>query len=292
MDLSFIKKLFDPGSPLGILLLAILVTVATWLTAWITSRLIRKSQWVIEKFHMTLDQTALRMVIRIKNLVLLTVGIILFVSLIPALRTLLGTLLAGAGVTAIVVGFAARSTLSNLLSGFTLAVFRPFRINDTVTIDEHYGVVEDITLRHTVIRTWEHKRVIIPNEKIDNTTVVNYDIVNRGILCRIETGVSYDSDIDRVREVTLEVARQCPHRDTAEKDPWMRVISHGDFSIGIRIYMLVGNIEDHWAARFWMLEHLKKRFDKEGIEIPFPYRTLVYKKDLPPPRRNKPAQKT
>ena len=87
----------------------------------------------------------------------------------------------------------------------------------------------------------------------------------------------------------LEEADICPHRDKDADAPVVRVISHGDFSIGLRLYMWVPKVDDFFLGRFWMLEHVKKRFDKEGVEIPFPYRTLVYKKDLPPSRTGEPV---
>jgi len=204
---------------------------------------------------------------------------------VPGLRALLGTAMAGAGITALIVGFAAKSTLANLISGLSLAVYRPFRIGDMVTIENEYGAIEDITLRHTVVRTWENKRLIIPNEKIDSISLINYSIIDPRILCRIEIGVSYDTDIDLARRLILEEAQRCPHRDEKAEAPWVRVISHGDFSIGLRLYMWTSNVDHSWSAKWWMLEHVKKRFDREGVEIPFPYRTIVYKKDLPPAPR-------
>ena len=193
--------------------------------------------------------------------------------------------MAGAGITALVIGFAAKSTLANLISGLSLAVYRPFRIGDVVDLEGEYGTVEDITLRHTVVRTWEHKRLIIPNEKLDNMSLINYSIVDPKIKCTAEMGVSYDTDIDLARRLILEEANRCPQRLEGEEEPWVRVTSHGDFSIGLRVYLWVKDIDSAWLARFWLLENIKKRFDKEGVEIPFPYRTLVYKKDLPPARR-------
>jgi small-conductance mechanosensitive channel len=98
-------------------------------------------------------------------------------------------------------------------------------------------------------------------------------------------GVSYDTDIDLAKDIILEEVRKCPFRMQAADEPWIRVISHGDFSIGLRIYAWVADQDNAWQTRFWLFENVKKRFDREGIEIPFPYRTLVYKKDLPAPRR-------
>ena len=105
-------------------------------------------------------------------------------------------------------------------------------------------------------------------------------------------GVSYDTDIDLARRLILDEAEKSPYRDVKADDPWVRVISHGDFSIGLRLYVWVPNVENAWSARFTLLENIKKRFDKESVEIPFPYRTVVYKKDLPPARREEPENQT
>ena len=84
----------------------------------------------------------------------------------------------------------------------------------------------------------------------------------------------------------VDEARKCPHLKADEDEPWVRVISHGDFSIGFRLYAWVPDVEELWSCRWWLCEHIKKRLDAEDIEIPFPYRTVVYKKDLPAPRRD------
>lgn len=283
-----IEMLWDPRTFLGALVLAVLVFIVAWIAAVITTRMIQRPRWVIGRLERRVDQTVIRYILRIKNLVIFILAGMFYASLVPGLRALVGTAMAGAGITALVIGFAAKSTLANLISGLSLAVYRPFRIGDIVTIEDEYGTVEDITLRHTIVRTWEYKRLIIPNEKIDSISLINYSIIDPRILCRIEMGVSYDTDIDLTRRLVLDEAMKCPYRDTAADEPWMRVISHGDFSIGIRLYVWVKNVDDSWLTKFWLLENIKKRFDREGVEIPFPYRTLVYKKDLPPAPRDKP----
>jgi small conductance mechanosensitive channel len=117
-------------------------------------------------------------------------------------------------------------------------------------------------------------------------TLMKYSIIDPRMLCTVELGISYDTDIDLARDLIFEEVHNCPHRDeSAEEAPWVKVISHSDFSIGLRVYVWVKNVADDYSTRFWLFEHIKKRFDREGIEIPFPYRTVVYKKDLPPPRR-------
>jgi small conductance mechanosensitive channel len=280
-----VEKLSDPGNPLGALVMALFFVLVAWVGIVISTRMIQRPRWVIGKLEQKVDQTVIRYILRIKNLVIIILAAMFYASLVPGLKALVGTAMAGAGITALIVGFAAKSTLANLISGLSLSVYRPFRIGDMVTIENEYGAIEDITLRHTVVRTWENKRLIIPNEKIDSISLINYSIVDPRILCRIDIGVSYDTDIDLARRLILEEAQGCPHRDEKAEEPWVRVISHGDFSIGLRLYMWTSNVNDSWSAKWWMLEYVKKRFDREGVEIPFPYRTLVYKKDLPPAPR-------
>lgn len=284
-----IEKLWDPATFLGALVLAVFIFIIAWIAAIITTRVIQRPRWVIGKLERKVDQTVIRYILRIKNLIIFVLAGMFYASLVPGLRALVGTFVAGAGITALVIGFAAKSTLANLVSGLSLAIYRPFRIGDIVSIEEEYGTIEDITLRHTIVRTWEYKRLIIPNEKIDSIALINYSIIDPRILCRIEMGVSYDTDIDLTRRLVLDEAMKCPHRDESAVEPWMRVISHGDFSIGIRLYVWVKNVDDAWSAKWWILEEVKKRFDREGVEIPFPYRTLVYKKDLPPARNEEPV---
>ncbi|MGD2124648.1 MAG: mechanosensitive ion channel family protein [Desulfobacteraceae bacterium] len=279
------ESLLDPGTTLGALTLAVVVAVVAWIACVVTTRLIKRARWVIGKLEQRVDETVMRYILQFKNLIIFVIAAFFYASLIPGLRALVGTMMAGAGITALVIGFAAKSTLANLISGLSLAVYRPFRIGDIVDVEGQYGTIEDITLRHTVVRTWEHKRLIIPNEKLDNMSLINYSIVDPRILCRIEMGISYDTDIDLARRLILDEAKKSPYRDKDADEPWVRVISHGDFSIGVRLYVWVPNVDNAWLARFTLLENIKKRFDREGVEIPFPYRTLVYKKDLPPPRR-------
>ena len=279
-----LENLLDLNTLPGIVGLALILIIVASLVSVLLTRLIQRSQWVMDRFGRRIDETVLRYAIRLKTLLIFCTALILFVSLVPGLEPLLGTLLAGAGVSALVLGFAAQSTLANLVSGVGLAVYRPFRIGDRITMEGEYGTIEDMTLRHTIVKTWENKRLVIPNKNIDNMTLMNHSLVDAKIMCRVEFGVSYDTDIDLAKRLILEEAERCPHRMREEEEPRIRVISHGDFSIGLRAYVWAPNMDEALELKWWLMEHVKKRFDAEGVEIPFPYRTLVYKKDLPPPR--------
>jgi small conductance mechanosensitive channel len=289
MDWNWLSmdKLMDPNTGAGAVALALGVIIVAWVVSIATTRLLQRPLWAVGRLKRKVDETVVRYILRIKNLAIFLIAALVYASLVPSLRALVGAFVAGAGVTALVLGFAAKSALGNVISGLFLAIYRPFRIGDKVTIEDEYGTVEDITLRHTVVRTWEYKRLVIPNEKIDGMTLINYSIVDPLMLCTVELGVSYDTDIDLARRLILEEANICPHRLEKADEPWVRVISHTDFAIKLRLYVWVPDMDAAWLAKFWLLEHIKKRFDQEGVEIPFPYRTVVFKKDLPAPHRNK-----
>jgi small conductance mechanosensitive channel len=283
-----IGGILEPNHALEYLISLAALLLLAWGVSWLLSRLMRRSNWVMGKLGRKVDETIIRYAIQVKNVLIFSAAVLYWSSYIPGLNKVLNTVLAGAGITALVFGFAAKSTLANLVAGLSLAIYRPIRIGDKVSLENDYGTVEDITLRHTIVRTWENKRLVIPNEKLDNMTVTNHSIIEPRILCRVEMGVSYDTDIDLARRLILEEAARCPHKmddELAPEPPYVRVIDLADFSIVLRTYVWTENMDHSWQTRFWLLEMVKKRFDAEGVEIPFPYRTLVYKKDLPPARR-------
>jgi len=167
----YFKRVIDPSTELGAVALAFFMILIASGACILTTRLAEKPNWVVGKFKRKVDDTIIHYVVRIKNLLIWLTAGLFYMSLVPGLRALMGTLVAGAGITALVVGFAAKSTLANLISGLAIAVYRPIRIGDKLSVDGEYSVVEDITLRHTIVRTWEHKRLIIPNSKLDEMTL-------------------------------------------------------------------------------------------------------------------------
>lgn len=279
----------DPGSLLGAALLLLVVVLVAMVLSRILTRVITRSNLLAARIGTrTLDETFMRYVLRVKSVLVYLAAGALFASLVPGLRALLGTVVASAGITAVVMGFAAKSTLANLISGLSLAFYRPFHLGDKVNIEGENGSIEDITLRHTIVRTWENKRLVIPNEKIDQMSLVNYTIMDPAILLAVDMGVSYDTDLDLARRLILEEAAKNPHivrPELAPGAPRVVVTNWADSSIALRALLWVADWDHYWNAKFTLLEAVKKRFDAEGVEIPFPYRTIVYKRDLPDPTR-------
>lgn len=284
LNKDFILNLIDTQTYTGITIIGLIILIAAGITCSITTYILERSKGIFEKFKNRIDLTFYRYFIRIKNVLIFIFAVFIYSIFVPGLKNLIAPIMASAGAMAIIGGFAAKSTISNFVAGLFIAFYRPVKIGDKVEFDGQYCTIEEITLRHTIALSLQDTRILIPNSKLDEMILVNYSIIDPRVLCTLGLSVSLDTDIDLARRLILEESGMCPHRDKKADSPWVRVISCENFSIGMRLYMWVPAPDDLRLARFWLLERIKKRFDTEGVEIPFPYRTLVYKNDLPPPR--------
>lgn len=265
-----------------------LILLVTIIVASLTRRLFNKAIKKIEEGESDAhDLTNLKFLKRGVSVIIYTTGISFAIYMIPTLRVIATSVLAGAGLFAIAIGFASQQALSNIVSGIFIVIFKPYKINDRLQIrTDLTGVVEDINLRHTVIRNFENKRIIIPNSVISEEVLINSNYNDDKIIKWIDMGISYDSDIDLAREIMQDEVSKHPYFEdgrTEEQiengDPLVpvRVISLGDFSVNLRAWSTASDPARAFVMGTDLFESIKKRFDKEGIEIPFPYRTIVYK---------------
>lgn len=223
------------------------------------------------------------------SFIIYMVGIGLAIFLIPSLKAIAVSLFAGAGILAIILGFASQQAFSNIISGLFIAIFQPFRVGDIIKIGDKLGVVEDITLRHTIIRNFENRRFVIPNSKISEDTIENFNL-NEDKTCRyVEFGISYGSDIGKAMKIMQEESMKHPEfmDNRSEEDKkngqhpvTVRVLGFGDSSVNLRAWVWAKDPGAAFRLGTDLNKIIKERFDKEGIEIPFPYRTVVFKKDI------------
>ena len=235
------------------------------------------------------DPTRYRFISHLLTAMIYVIGFGWAFSHIDALRTLAASLLAGAGIAAVAIGFASQAALSNIIGGLFIVIFKPYRINDRITLASGKGgVVEDITLRHTVIRDFENRRIIIPNSIISNETLINADLTDERIVKWVDMSISYHSDIDLARKIMREEimahpllidGRSAEQIENGDAQVPVRVISLGDSSVNLRGWAWVASQQDSSALGWDTLESIKKRFDKEGIEIPFPHRTIYMRNE-------------
>jgi len=219
------------------------------------------------------------------------IAIIIIFRSVPSLHAFGTTLLTGAGILAAIVGFASQQAFSNIISGIFLVIFKPFSVGDRVRIGTLYtGDVEDITLRHVVIKDFENRRIVIPNSVISNETIVNSTITDEKVCMFVELNISFESSIDNALKVMQETTSDHPlcidnrtveEKERGEPKVLMRVIEISDFSVKIRAYAWARNPSEGFDLKCDLLKLIKERFDKENIEIPYPHRTVMYRDQVP-----------
>ncbi len=232
------------------------------------------------------DATNVKFLQRLLGTLIILVGFGFVIFLIPSLKHIATTLLAGAGVIVAVIGFSSQQVLANMISGIMIVVTKPYRLKDIVSVRDVTGVVEDITLRHTVIRNYKNRRIIIPNSVMNSEVIVNANLVE-DVCCEfIEISISYTSDIKKAKALLKDEIIKHPllidHRTKRQKDKDeemvpVRVTSLGDFSITLRAWAWTANPGDAFILKCDLIEHIKERFDREGVEIPFPYQNIILK---------------
>lgn len=268
------------------ILLFIGIILTTLMVGFLFNRFF--SRFIIKSsLHLQNDITNYQFLTHFLSAVIYIVGFSIAVYTVPNLRMVASSLLASAGILAVAVGFSSQQALSNIVSGVFIIIFKPFRVNDRLRIRKDlFGVVEDITLRHTVIRNVENRRIIIPNSIINQEVIINANLNDEKILKRLEINISFNTNIDKARAIITEEGMKHPlkidgrnEKQIAKGRPevLVRVIAITDFAVRLRMYIWAANHVDAFAMGCDLLESIKKRFDAEGVEIPYPYHNMIHK---------------
>ncbi len=245
------------------------------------------SKQIQEKIREGEDSTNLQFLQYLGTIAVYFLGVLLIILAFPSLRTLAGTILGGAGILAVVIGIASQEALANLVSGIFIITFKPFKIGDIVKItEEMMGTVHDITLRHTVIQDFQNKMIVIPNAIINKERLINYDLSDNKVRQWVFIRISYDSDIDLAKKIMYEESMNHPFTidnrtplEKANKEPvvLVKVVELQESCVMLRAWVWTNNYADSFTLKCDLYESIKKRFDAEGIVMPFPHRMLVFK---------------
>jgi small conductance mechanosensitive channel len=208
-----------------------------------------------------------------------TLVVLVSVTALEQVRFDLRAFIAGLGIIGFTVGFALKDISENFVAGLLLLLQRPFELGDVIEVDNYRGRVTAVSVRATEMETLDGQNVILPNGLVYTSPITNY---TRSPLSRIglDVGVAYDSDLDQVRQVALDTVRAVPE---VLADPAPRVVFHtfDDSAIGLTVmYWIDGRETPQFQAKDLLVPVLKKAFDKAGIEIPFPIRTLYMQQAL------------
>ena len=175
------------------------------------------------------------------------------------------------GAAGLAIGLALQGALANFAAGFLILLLRPFRIGDYVEIAGTAGTVDKIMIFNTELTTPDNKKIIIPNGRITADNITNYS-ANDTRRVDLVMGISYGDDIDKAKQVINEVLA-ADERVLKEPEPTVKVAQLADSSVNI-IVRPWAKTADYWGLYWDLTENLKKRFDQEGITIPFPQREL------------------
>lgn len=212
-------------------------------------------------------------------------GGVVIVSSIPGASSTLNALLASGGVLAVIVGFAAQDTLGNVAGGVMILFFKPFVLGDYVRyIDAGVsGTIEEITLRHTAIRTAENKRLIVPNGKINDGLLENANYADDRVCEFFNVSITYESDLEyAIAVLREEVMKQPLHldmRNPEEKDTLpevkVEVVELADSAVVLRAWLWAQDFSSAFALKCALNRAVKLRFDAEHIEFAYPHVTVT-----------------
>ena len=190
-------------------------------------------------------------------------------------------ILTALGVGGMAVALALQETLANIFSGLHLILSKQLRLGDYIRLSSgEEGRVTDITWRFTtIVPVGDGNMVVIPNQKIASSIITNYSMPRHDIVIKIPVGVAYDSDLQKVEDVTLDVARQVltalNEKLDDNRQPTVRFYNFGDSSIDFNVLLHSARFDDQFRLKHEFIKALTARFRQEGIEIPFPIRTVI-----------------
>ncbi|WP_299125737.1 mechanosensitive ion channel family protein [uncultured Winogradskyella sp.] len=228
-----------------------------------------------------IKQTSIaKLIARFAAVVVVLAGLFLALGALNLGKALTG-LLTGAGISGLVIGLALQGTLSNTISGIVLSFRKNIRVGDWLETNGYAGEVIDINLNYFVIREADNNTVVIPNKMIIENPFKNYTLTSK-IRVVVECGVGYESDLERVEQVTKDTVSKIYNQEELGKEVEFYFTEFGASSI-------------NYICRFWIDGHsglqklqaqskaiieIKKAYDKEGFNIPFPIRTLQFDNNL------------
>ncbi|GAB1482617.1 mechanosensitive ion channel family protein [Treponema sp.] len=214
-----------------------------------------------------------------RNIVVYTGTTVLLMTILGELGVDLKTLLGAAGIVGIAIGFASQTSVSNIISGLFLLGEKPFTVGDVIKVGDKTGIITSIDLMSIKIRTFDNLFIRLPNEKVLNTEVVN---VTRFPIRRLDLSISvgYRENLGRVKDILFELARKDSYA-LSEPEPLVLIQKFGES--GIEFLLGVWFLKtDFVLLKNSLLQAIKERFDAEGIDLPYPHRSLYIGADSAP----------
>ncbi len=229
---------------------------------WIAGVIARALRTVMEKNDVDATLTSF-----VSNLVRMTLLVFVVIAAITKLGVPSAQFVAVVGAAGLAVGLALQGSLANFAAGVLIVLFRPYKVGDFVEAAGISGSIEQVQILTTILKTPDNKQIVVPNSQIMSSIITNYS-ANPTRRVDMVVGVSYSDDLDKVKAILEELVAA---DDRILKDPacTIAVSELADSSVNFVLRPWV-NAADYWGVKFDLTETIKKRFDDEGISIPFP----------------------
>lgn len=256
-------------------LLALGILSVTLATASVSTKLVNLYTPAIE--------TALPVTSLTQNIARIFIFIVGGLTILHNLGVSITPLLASLGVGGLAVALALQDTLSNFFSGFHIIVSRQIKVGDYVKLESgEEGYVTDINWRTTKIRALPNNIVLVPNAKLTQAIITNFDQPDKEMAVLINLGVHYDSDLKVVERITCEVAKEVMQKvqgGVSDFEPFIRYNAFADFSINFTVILRAKEFVDQYLIKHEFIKSLHERYKREGIIIPYPIRAINYSQE-------------
>lgn len=274
---DFLDKYLDKF--ISIVVIVAIIVVVNRVLDELINRTIRRKR----KKNVT---TLLMFIKRIKKLILYSLMVLLCLEQFDAFHKFSITVLSGLGIGSVVLGLAAQESMKNFFGSLALVIGDAYEVGDFIecSMQGVSGTVEDITMRHTIIRTINNRRVIIPNCQMNSYIIENFNYKDNENVKLVDYSISYESDIDKAVSILKDEMKKLykPSKKGINKDvefPKVRVASWNDSSISLRAWVWGKDNSDVYDNMYKLNYVIKKRFDEENIEIPYPHVVVTNKKN-------------
>jgi small-conductance mechanosensitive channel len=253
------------------------VTIVIW-----TYAISKLAQVVIAEFGFkfaartksSLDDELMPLFKKLSNIIVYFAGVMI---LLQTWSLDITPLLASAGIAGFVIAFAAQDTISHLFGGVSIYFDKPFKAGDRIQLESgEIGDVLEIGIRSTRIKTFDETVIVIPNSKIASAKIINYNQPETKIKTKVQIGVAYGSDADKVKKILLDIAE---NTEGVEKKPAPSVhfLELGEYALQFLVVAWVNSPKDQFSVKTKINEEIYRRFREEGIEIPYPTQDIYLK---------------
>jgi small-conductance mechanosensitive channel len=255
---------------------SLLIIIVTFLALRIISNF--TTHWLREwaaKTKSTADDRLIPLVAKILKTVVI---ILAFIFIFDVWSINITPLITTAGIAGLAIGFAVRDSLANVLGGIQLVLDKTFKVGDKIQLESgEMGVILDIGIRSTKLRTYDNEVIYIPNGSLANAKVKNFTVPDLSIRVNVDFGVEYGSDPEKVRQVVLEGLKKID-RVLEDPEPAVQFLSMSDFSLDFIARAWVASYADAYSTKLTMTDVIYQALNNAKIGIPFPTRTVYTKK--------------